>query len=325
MRKNQARLDASQGASRSCWFPSQIAPPKTELRPSQIASCCRQMWRKNGIFKKSRLISFDDYARTRFGAVMRASVKAQRSECDCRALDKNRQNEIKLKFNDRNDNRRTTMNTIPGKTQYLIAAMLFAAAPACLAQSVLAEYNGTGATPFAYTTEAPGITAGTIGAAYPWYWAPQATGLQENAGATTTTAALAAPSVVGPGQYEAFTISSATPMSLSSLTFNAEYGNFSNPAGWDLSTSVDGFATYVTQSTTSSAFAPVTFDLSGAQFQGLTSITFEISGYDAAYGYETLNDISLNGPSAVPEPNTMALAGMGLMSMVGLKAWRRRS
>ncbi|MGP8199089.1 MAG: PEP-CTERM sorting domain-containing protein [Limisphaerales bacterium] len=255
---------------------------------------------------------------------MATSVQALRSEDDCRALDKNRQNEQELKFYDRNKNRRTTMNIILGKKQCLLAAFLFATAPACLAQSVLAEYNGTGATPFAYTTEAPGITAGTIGAAYSWFWAPQATGLQENAGATTTTAALAAPSVVGPGQYEAFTISSATPMSLSSLTFNAEYGNFSNPAGWDLSTSVDGFASYVTQSTTSSTFAPVTFDLNGAQFQGLTSITFEISGYNAAFGYETLNDISVNGPSAVPEPNTMALAGMGMMSLFGLKAWRRK-
>jgi hypothetical protein len=215
------------------------------------------------------------------------------------------------------------MNSILGKKQCLFAALLLAAAPSCLAQGVLASYNGTGATPFAYTTEAAGITAGTIGSAYPWYWAPQAAGLQENAGATTTTPALAMPSVVGPGQYEAFTISSATPMSLSSLTFNAEYGNFSNPAGWDLSTSVDGFASYATQSTPTSAFTPVTFDLSGAQFQGLTSITFEISGYNAAWGYETLNDISLNTPSVAPEPNTLALAGMGLMSVLGLKAWRR--
>ena len=68
----------------------------------------------------------------------------------------------------------------------------------------------------------------------------------------------------------------------------------------------------------------MTFDLSSAQFQGLTSITFEISGNNAAFGYETLNDISLNGPSAVPEPNSLALAGMGLMSAFGLKAWRCR-
>jgi hypothetical protein len=39
------------------------------------------------------IISFDDYARTRFGAVMATSVKALRLEVDCRALDKNRQNE----------------------------------------------------------------------------------------------------------------------------------------------------------------------------------------------------------------------------------------
>jgi hypothetical protein len=221
------------------------------------------------------------------------------------------------------------MNPILGKKQCLIATLLFAAAPACLAQGVLAQYNMTSdnSAAFAVTTEASGITAGTLSGGYSWFWSAQTGALQVNAG-TIVTAAEAQPSVAGAGFYEAFTISSTTPMDLSSLTFNAGYHQFGNPAGWDLSTSLDSFASYVTQSTTVQlpSFAPVTFDLSGASFQGLTSITFELSGYNAAYGIEQINDLTLNGSlaSAVPEPNTLALAGMGLMGMFGLKAWRCR-
>jgi hypothetical protein len=223
------------------------------------------------------------------------------------------------------------MNTILGKKHYLIAALLFAAAPACLAQGVLAQYNMTSdnSAAFAATSEAAGITAGTLSGAYSWIWSAKTGALQVNAGSTTTTAALAQPSVVGSGNYESFTISSTTPMDLSSLTFNAGYGNFSNPAGWDLSTSVDGFASYMTVSTTGTVATPASasFDLSGSQFQGLTSITFELSGYNAAYGYEQINGLTLNGSAgspAVPEPNTLALAGIGMMSLFGLKAWHRK-
>ena len=221
------------------------------------------------------------------------------------------------------------MNLILGKKQCLLAALLFAAAPACLAQGVLAEYDMTSgnAAAFAVTTEASGITAGALSGGYSWFWSAPPGALQVNAGNTHTTAALAAPSVTGAGYYEAFTISSTTPMNLSSMTFNTGYQQFGNPAGWGLSTSVDSFASYMTQSTTTQlpTFAPVTFDLSGPQFQGLTSITFELSGYNAAYASEQMNHLTLNAlGSSVPEPNTLALAGMGLMSMFGLKAWRRR-
>jgi hypothetical protein len=65
--------------------------------------------------------------------------------------------------------------------------------------------------------------------------------------------------------------------------------------------------------------------LTAAQFQGLTSITFRLYGYNAAYGSEQMNDLTVNGSVVpVPEPNALTLAGMGIMSLFGLKAWRRR-
>jgi hypothetical protein len=118
-------------------------------------------------------------------------------------------------------------------------------------------------------------------------------------------------------------------MDLTSLTFGGAYGQFSNPAGYAVETSVDGFATYVTGafSTQYSTFATQTVDLTPAQFQGLTSITFRVFGYVKNSGTLDFSDFAVNGSlaSPVPEPNTLALAGMGLMSMFGLKAWRRRS
>ena len=220
------------------------------------------------------------------------------------------------------------MNTPFAKTQYLIAAVLFAAAPACFAQSVLlAEYN-LAATPLSSAvvpstvnvTSATSITFGGFGGA----WSEPASGvLRESPGAVTTPALAFAGA-----DYATFTLTTATPMDLTSLTFGGAYGQFGNPAGYDVATSVDGFASYVTGafSTQYSTFASQTVDLTPAQFQGLTSITFRVYSYVKNSGTADFSDFQVNGSLAsVPEPNTLALAGMGLMSMFGLNAWRRRS
>ena len=219
------------------------------------------------------------------------------------------------------------MNATFRKTQYLIAAMLFAAAPACLAQGVLAEWN-LAATPLSSAvvpstvnvTSATSITFGGFAGA----WSEPASGVLKESPGAVTTAALA----FAGADYATFALTSTTPMDLTSLTFGGAYGQFANPAGYDVATSVDGFATYVTGafSTQYSTFAPQTDNLTGAQYQGLTSITFRVYGYLQNSGTLDFSDFKVNGSlAAVPEPNTLALAGMGLMSMFGLKAWRRRS
>jgi hypothetical protein len=215
------------------------------------------------------------------------------------------------------------MNPQSIKKQCFLAAFLFAAAPASFAQSVLAQWALTGATPLAPTTvnvtSASSITFGGFAGAW---GEPSAGVLQNNPGAPTT-GALAAAS----GNYATFTLTSSTPMDLSSLTFGGAYGLFSNPAGYAVETSVDGFASYVTGafSSQSPAFSTDTVDLTGPQFQGLTSLTFRLETYVTNGGDAQYSDFTVNGAlAAVPEPNTLALAGMGIMSMFGLKAWRRR-
>jgi lysophospholipase L1-like esterase len=168
-----------------------------------------------------------------------------------------------------------------------------------LAPNEIAQYNLTGSAPLAPSIVASGVTAGNVTLGYAWFWSEVTNGLQMSAGTNTTAADAAAQ---GLGYYLYFTISSTIPMNLTSMAFNAGYGQFGSPAGWDLKTGVDSFASYVTQSTTTQAptFAPVTFDLSGPQFQGLTSITFELSGYDAAYASEQMNHLTLNGFLGAP-------------------------
>jgi hypothetical protein len=258
---------------------------------------------------------------------MATSVKALRSEGDCRALDNDRQNELKLKFSDRNKNRRTTMNPILGKRQYLIAALLFATAPACLAQGVLAEWN-LAATPLSSavvpsTVNVTSATSITFGG-YAGQWSEPASGvLREGPGATTTPAL-----AVASGDYATFTLTDTTPMDLTSLTFGGAYAQFSNPAGYAVESSVDGFASYVTGafSTQYSTFTTQTIDLTPAQFQGLTSITFRVFGYVKNAGTLDFSNFTVDGSLAtVPEPNTLALAGMGLIGMFKLIASRRRN
>ncbi len=124
-------------------------------------------------------------------------------------------------------------------------------------------------------------------------------GLQLNPGTVATAAEAAAQAS---GYYLYFTISSTTPINLISLTFNGGYGSFSSPAGCDVKTSVDGYASYLTDAITTAlpSFGSNTINLSGAQFQGLSNITFEVSGYTAAYGDEQFNDLAVNGFLGAP-------------------------
>jgi len=185
------------------------------------------------------------------------------------------------------------MSRLLWKKQHLFAALLLAAAPACFAQPVLVQYNLTGGTPLAPSTvnvtSATSITFGGFAGA----WSEPSSGvLQENPGSPTN-AALAVVS----GNYATFTLTSTTPMDLTSLTFGGAYGQFSNPAGFAVESSVDGFASYVSGAftTQSPTFSNQTVNLSGASFQGLSSITFRIFSYVKNSGVVQFHPFTVNG------------------------------
>lgn len=216
------------------------------------------------------------------------------------------------------------IHPILGKQQCLFAALLLASTQAGLAQGVLAEYNLTGATPLAPSTVNVTSASSITFVGFAGGWSEPSSGvLQDNPGATTS-ATLA----VAGGNYATFTLTSTTPMDLTSLTFGGAYSQFSNPAGYALQTSATGSSIFSTGNfaTQTPTFTTQTVDLSGASFQGLTSISFDVYGYVNNGGSLQFSDFVVNGTlAATPEPDTLALMGMGVMSIFGLKVWRRRS
>jgi hypothetical protein len=117
-------------------------------------------------------------------------------------------------------------------------------------------------------------------------------------------------------------------MDLTSLTLGGAYGQFSNPAGYALETSATGSSIFSTAdfATQSPSFANQTISLTGAAFQGVSSISFDVFGYVNNGGLMQFDNFTVDGTLAsVPEPNCVALVGMGMLSMSGLKVWRRRA
>jgi hypothetical protein len=217
------------------------------------------------------------------------------------------------------------MKHILGEKQFLFATLLFVAAPACLAQGVLAQYNFTGGTPLAPTTvnvtSASSVTFGGFAA----IWTEPSSGvLQDNPGFGVSSGALA----VATGDYATFTLTSTTPMDLTSIILGGGYGQFSNPAGYALQTSVTGSSIFSTANFTTQVptFGNQTVDLTGAAFQGLTSITFDVYGYVNNGGDMQFDNFTVNGTIApVPEPGVLALTGIGMSGLFGLMARRRRN
>ena len=215
------------------------------------------------------------------------------------------------------------MHPIFGKKQCLFAVLLLAVTPAGFAQGVLAEYNLTGASPLAPSTVNVTSASSITFVGFAGGWSEPASGvLQENPG-TATTAALA----VAGGNYATFTLTSTTPMDLTSLTFGGAYSQFSNPAGYALQTSATGSSIFSTANfaTQNPTFTTQTIDLSGASFQGLTSVSFDVYGYVNNGGSLRFSDFVVNGTlAATPEPDTLALMGMGLIGMLKLAHTRHQ-
>lgn len=138
------------------------------------------------------------------------------------------------------------------------------------------------------------------------------------------------PSAVVTDSYFQFDVA-ADPglvLNLSSLDFGGYKGGDSDPRGWVLRSSVDGFAADIASdgiisnpfgggSTEPDAFS---VDLSGGAYQGLADITLRMYAYAPTADFAVnFADVELNG-SVVPEPSRAILSLVAL----GAAAVRRR-
>lgn len=135
----------------------------------------------------------------------------------------------------------------------------------------------------------------------------------------------------GSNDYFQVTISADPGMTLNltSLTFgmsaqnNNSGGNFTSTAV--LSSNVNGFGTAIlgtggitktAAQSTSTVYTPLaSYDLSGAQYQGLSTITFRLTVFDSINDNGDLSrfdDFTLNG-AVVPEPSSALLGGLGIL------------
>jgi hypothetical protein len=218
------------------------------------------------------------------------------------------------------------MKNIYWKGHNVLAGLLLASAAVNPASAdMLLQYNLDSTTiPLAPSTIGSQITAGNITfGGFAGQWSEPTGVLQANPGAVTTAAA-----AVASGNYASFTLTSAAPMNLSSLALDGSYGQFSNPAGYALESSVDGFSSMLSSAaftTQKPTFATYSVDLSGAAFQGLSSISFRVFGYVKNSGSEQFDNFTVFGITAVPEPSALALTGIGMAGLFGLVASRRRN
>ena len=99
----------------------------------------------------------------------------------------------------------------------------------------------------------------------------------------------------------------------------------SGPTAFALRSSLDGFTANIGSPTATGT----TIVLTASQFQNLTTpVEFRLYGYDADGGTGTfsINDYTFNGAvEAVPEPNTLALFGVGSLLMLASRHRTRKS
>lgn len=124
--------------------------------------------------------------------------------------------------------------------------------------------------------------------------------------------------------YFTFTIT-ANPgyqIDFSDFTFNG-LRLVNGPSSLALRSSLDGYASNIgTVVATSTSATTHTVDLSGTDFLDVTDVTFRLYGYNATnnfgQGQYSVNSYEFNGTvEAVPEPQSLALVGVGSLLMFG--------
>lgn len=146
-----------------------------------------------------------------------------------------------------------------------------------------------------------------------------------NAGTTVTTPA----DSIANNRYYGFTATAnaGNELDLTSFSFIVGRGGGTTPRGYDVRSSVDGYAATLGQSDVGVQrpnFVTVPVDLSGSQYQHLSSIQLRIYGYTPGSGQSIdLDTITLNGTvAAVPEPAAVAF-GLGLAGLALTRRNRR--
>lgn len=124
--------------------------------------------------------------------------------------------------------------------------------------------------------------------------------------------------------YYTFSITANTgyQIDFTNFSFNGQRGAF-GPSSLVLRSNVDNYANNIgSVITTNSSGTTYAIDLSRTDFQNITDITFRLYGYNAGpNGQYSVNNYQINGTveavAAVPEPQSLALVGVGSVLMFG--------
>jgi hypothetical protein len=207
---------------------------------------------------------------------------------------------------------------------------------------VLAQYSFTDAIAGTLnrdaTTVAPNVTAGSITDAPIVFTHPMVALTRLVGVGYATEPGLAASrqpfneSNIADNVYFTATVSAnaGNVLDLSSLTFNLAAGGGSpGDRTYDIRTSLDNFATSLTGlapiNTIRPAFAPISVDLTAAQFQNLASpITFQFRWFTPTFNQNTdWDDITVNGTVvAGPQPVAGDYNGNGIVDAADYVVWR---
>lgn len=219
----------------------------------------------------------------------------------------------------------------------LVVALLMAMAgqaPA-MAASVIVQYTFPGGG-FAATTTAANVTATVVNATGSSADLAAGIALPDSAFLEQLVFSETPAAAVSNNQFFQFTVGSTSgyQLDLSSLAFDAGRGGASNPRGWVLRSSIDGFAADIGTAaipTVQPTLTHFSIDLSGAAFQDLVAaVTFRIYGYAPAvpgvgsfFDNLTLNG-SVNSDILVPIPGALAmfLAALGTVAARARRASR---
>jgi hypothetical protein len=224
------------------------------------------------------------------------------------------------------------MKTIPMRLVVRSLIAFACALPHLSSGAVLAAYTfgPDGSTPsvFTATTVAPSVTATAITA--------EAGAVLDGANPAvlpTSAPYLRVTSVVGNATPAAavasnaaftFTVSGdgGATLNLTSLTLDTMRGGASTPRGYDIRSSVDGYAVTLGSAdipTARPTFTNVSIPLDGASFQNLSSITFKVFHYSPGTGSSVdYDNVVVNG-TVVPEPSVLACLLGGLACLIGAR------